>query len=193
MSNSCELAGVRQRPWVLTAKYTKPSVGSSPLDASCGALEVAPNRLRSADRSSGKLTHPLVMTSEQLGARPLVPCSSRPATVDWTFCEPLPWLTDWPVSGSSEVSTSPAGRVTWSAWLIAEAGRGAEYTGTRRSGPSLGSSTSKPLASDWNCRGTPPWSACTVESFVLTIRLGSSVRVTVTSLLERASSETEDG
>src|SRR4051794_14537857 len=100
MSNSCDDAAVRQRPWVFTAKYTSPSDGSSPLEASCGASEVAPTRLRSADRSSGKFTHPEVISAEQLGARPLVPCSSRPATVDWTFCAPDPWLTDCPVNGS---------------------------------------------------------------------------------------------
>src|SRR5256885_13730099 len=112
MSNSCDDPAVRHGPCVVTEKYASPSdSGSSPIEPSCGASEVAPKYFRSADRSSGKWTQADVTDTEQDRASPLVACSSKPATVDCTAVAPEPWLTRCPVSGSNAVWTAPPGSV----------------------------------------------------------------------------------
>src|SRR3954471_18219912 len=130
MSNSCVEAAVRHGPWVVTEKYANPSdKGFWPIEFSCGASDVAPMYFRSADRSSEKATHPLVTVAVQSGSRPLLACSSKPATVERTASAPEPWLTCRPVSGSSADWTLPPGIVMTLGCVIFEAGRGAAYAG----------------------------------------------------------------
>src|SRR6478672_12762939 len=194
MSNSWDDAAVRQGPWVVTEKYARPSVsGSCPLASSCRASDVAPRYLRSADRSSGKLTHPEVTVAEQAGARPFFAWSSNPATVDWTSVSPDPWSTCCPVSGRTEVCTAPLGIVNDAGCVIVEAGRGAAYAGTRSSGWVSLVSTTLPLASASYWRGRPPWSRSTVGSMVFGRPCGASGSVSVTVLLDRGSIVTELG
>src|SRR5580765_1098036 len=121
MSNSCDDAAVRHGFWVVTEKYTSPSCsGSCPLASSCRASEVAPRYFRSADRSSGKLTHPEVAAPEQVGTRPFFAWSSNPATVDWTSVSPEPWSTCCPASGRTEVCTAPPGILNEDGCVIVE-------------------------------------------------------------------------
>ena len=161
--------------------------------SSCGASEVAPRYFRSADRSSGKLTHPEVTLAEQAGTLPLLACSSNPATVDCTSVPPEPWSTCCPLSGRTEVCTAPPGIVNDAGCVIVEAGRGAAYAGTRSEGCVSLVSTTSPLASASYWRGRPPWLLLTVGSMVFVSALGSIVSVSVTVLLDRGSIVTELG
>src|SRR4051812_34658853 len=146
MSNSWLEAAVRHGPCVLMAKYASPSdSGFCPIELSCGASDVAPMYFRSADLSSGKETQPLVTVVLQSGSRPLLACSSKPATVERTASAPEPWLTCRPVSGSRAVWTLPPGMVMTLGCVIFEAGRGAAYAGTRSVGAVWLESCTKPL------------------------------------------------
>src|SRR4051794_14700240 len=81
-------------------------------------------------------------------------------------------------------------------WVITEAGRGAEYTGTRSSGtlPEVGASSRLPLASARNSSGRSSPSRPWVGSTVLVSSDGSSIRsVTVTAFDSPAASDTLDG
>src|SRR2546430_767260 len=72
-----------------------------------------------------------------------------------------------PVRGRTVAGTDPAGIVSDAGWVIADAGRGAAYAGTRRSGTPLPWNSTMPLASAWYSRGSPPWVRATVGSIVL--------------------------
>src|SRR6478736_709912 len=139
MSYSWIPACVRHGPCAETAKYRNPSA--------FGALEVTPRYFRSAARASANGMQWLVEVPVHLGSRPLVAVSSKPATVERIASSPEPCLTCFPDSGRSADCTEPCGRVTDFGWVMVDAGRGAEYTGTRSCGcPELVNST-RPLAS----------------------------------------------
>ena len=119
-------------------------------------------------------------------------CSSNPDTSDWIAVLPEPWLTPPPLSGSEYVWIAPEGMSTFAGWVIVEAGRGAEYTGTRSCGmpPPSGENRTRPLASATNSRGSPLCVAATVGSFVFVSSVGSMVRVSVTVFVEPAETVT---
>src|SRR3954447_22995137 len=158
-----------------------PARGSSPSDCSSGAFDVVLTYFRSAAFSSLAWMKPLVTDPPQAGSAPLLACSSKPATSDWIAVEPEPWWTPVPLSASDVVWMAPAGMSRAAAWVIVEAGRGAEETGTRRVRPaSAGVNSSRPLASARNSRGRPLWVESMVESIVLVSLVGSIVSVSVT-------------
>src|SRR5262249_47507439 len=129
-------AAVCHGPWVVMAKYSYPhwksglsqsgSFGSSPLAASSGAFDVVPTYFRSAPRSSLAWMQPVVTLLLQFGRAPLLACSSKPATIDWTAASPVPWWTPVPLSGSDAVWIAPLGMWSTEGWVMVEAGLGAE-------------------------------------------------------------------